>query len=390
MDSKIKIAVFINTRLKVGGGFTYASSIIKNLIELDSNDFTFVYYSDSKETVSYLEQYNVNATLLSAKSNERSIINLGIFSHNVSIKEKLKRDKIDLVYLLGPFSTWKELGNLRFIFTLHDLGHRDALVFPEVYNNNEFERREDIYKNGAIKSFYTIVDSEITKGKLNNLYGVELSKITILPFLPNLNLLNYSKEKTKIFKQFNISSKYVFYPAQFWAHKNHIYILHGIKEYENTYHQKLDIVFSGTDYGTLSHVQKVAKELKLDDRLHCVGFVSERDMASLYNNAIALIMPTYIQNTNIPPLEAFMLKIPVLYPNTGECTEILKKATINIDLNCPNSMAKALYKVEEKDEYVQELMSIGKHYIDNLNNDQYFKKLVDIFQEYRKLKSTWS
>lgn len=389
-NKKLKIAVFVNTKLKVGGGFTYAFSIIKKLMELDDKDYVFVYYCDNVETISFLKQYNIKAILLPVKSKIKSVIGLGLFSRRISIEDILNQDEIDLAYLLGPFSIWKELGNIRFIFTIHDLGHRDVLAFPEVYNNKEFERREDVYKNGAIKSFYTIVGSEIQKRKLNNLYGVELHKISILPFLPNLNLLNYSKEKTDIFEKFDINGRYIFYPAQFWAHKNHVYILNGIKEYEDRYSQKIDVVFSGADYGTLSHVQRVAKELNLDNRLHYVGFVSEKDMASLYNNAIALVMPTYIQNTNIPPLEAFMLEIPVLYPNTGECAEILKKATINIDLNCPKSMAKALRRVEGKDEQIEELITIGKEYINTLNGAPYLGNIVDIFREYRNYKSTWS
>ena len=43
--------------------------------------------------------------------------------------------------------------------------------------------------------------------------------------------------------KFNISRDYIFYPAQFWAHKNHTYILQGMKILKDEFNIIIDVVF---------------------------------------------------------------------------------------------------------------------------------------------------
>lgn len=393
-NKKLNIAVVINTVLKVGGGFTYANNIVEQLLKWNQNRFNFLFYSDKYETVEYLKTKDLNCTLIFSgfRSTLKTIIKHKNRQLRIAKKVSLlfKEDYIDLAYFLGPFSTWTDLVNTRFIFTIHDLGHRDALVFPEVYNNGEFQRRETIYKGGAIQSFATVVDSEITKNKLLNFYGVNSDKVEVLEFLPNIELAKVDADLGKtIITKFNILEPFIFYPAQFWAHKNHKYILDGIKLYEEITNTRLHAVFSGADYGNLNYILNKAKILNINEQIHYVGFVSNEEMAYLYKNCIALVMPTYITNTNIPPLEAFMFKVPVLYPNTLECTNILKQATININLTDSNSFVESIQKVIDNSDEVKEKISLGYNYINNLQKSNYIEPIAKILNRYWEMRQLW-
>jgi len=392
-SKKINIAIVVNTVLRVGGGFTYANNIIEQLLKWNQNQFNFFLYSDRYETVEYLNTKNLDCSLIFSgyKSTLRTLAKNRKIKIGKNISVLLKEDNIDLAYLLGPFSIWQDLENTRFIFTIHDLGHRDIPAFSEVYNNGEFERREIVYREGAIKSFATIVDSIITKNKLSNFYGINNDKVEILEFLPNMELLKIDASLGKsIVDKFNISKHFIFYPAQFWAHKNHNYILDAVKLYEKKNNIKIDVVFSGADYGNLDYILNKAKVLNISEQIHYVGFVSNEEIAYLYQNCIALVMPTFLTNTNIPPLEAFMLKVPVLYPNTLECADILKQATINIDLENPNSFVKSIQKVIDNRDEVKEKISIGYNYINNLQNTNYIEPIIKILNRYKQMKQTWN
>ena len=55
-------------------------------------------------------------------------------------------------------------------------------------------------------------------------------------------------------------------------------------------------------------------------------------MGPLYSQAFALVMPTYFGPTNMPPLEAFKFKIPVLYSNIKGLKEQVEDVNIALDL----------------------------------------------------------
>ena len=62
-------------------------------------------------------------------------------------------------------------------------------------------------------------------------------------------------------------------------------------------------------------------------------------MASLYLNAIALVMPSYFGPTNMPPYEAFKLGTPVLYPEILAKQDDIYDAILPIKYEDPNTMA---------------------------------------------------
>ena len=161
--------------------------------------------------------------------------------------------------------------------------------------------------------------------------------------------------------EFDVKSKYcldfpyVFYPAQFWAHKNHVYLLEGLKLLEEKHGILVGAIFAGGDSGNLSYVQEYAARLGLSGRVRFAGFVSNSEIPSLYQQSIALVMPTYFGPTNLPPLEAFELDVPVLYSNQPGLSDQVGDAALLMDLNNPDSMANHIKALIE-DEGIRETL----------------------------------
>ena len=58
--------------------------------------------------------------------------------------------------------------------------------------------------------------------------------------------------------RFNKKTKYLFYPAQYWAHKNHIYILKALKILKSEEIADVGAIFTGSDKGNLSFLKEYA------------------------------------------------------------------------------------------------------------------------------------
>ena len=66
--------------------------------------------------------------------------------------------------------------------------------------------------------------------------------------------------------------------------------------------------------------------------------------------SLALVMPTYLGPTNIPPLEAFVYDTPVCYSDTPFFREQLDDAVFFMDLNDPHSLIKNLLTIKNDKE----------------------------------------
>ena len=72
--------------------------------------------------------------------------------------------------------------------------------------------------------------------------------------------------------------------------------------------------------------------MNLENKVRFAGFVDDEELPFLYSQSIALVMPTYFGPTNIPPLEAFKINVPVLYSDLPGLRDQVGKAAMLIDL----------------------------------------------------------
>ncbi|MBP7554221.1 MAG: glycosyltransferase, partial [Spirochaetes bacterium] len=130
-------------------------------------------------------------------------------------------------------------------------------------------------------------------------------------------LIKYSLEK----------EKYFFYPAQFWTHKNHYNLIISFIEFLKI-HPNYKLVFTGSDKGNLNYLKNIINENDMENKVLILGFVEKDALYSLYKNASALIMPTFLGPTNMPLIEALELECPVLCSDFEGHREILENCAL--------------------------------------------------------------
>ena len=97
-------------------------------------------------------------------------------------------------------------------------------------------------------------------------------------------------------------------------------------------------VFCGNDKGNLDYLKRYAVRNDLGDDIRFLDFVPDTEIAAFYCGALALTMPSYFGPSNLPPLEAFKFKTPVIYPNKSEFQSFLDGACLPIQLDDPKSL----------------------------------------------------
>lgn len=78
----------------------------------------------------------------------------------------------------------------------------------------------------------------------------------------------------------------------------------------------------------LTSFNQITLKIKNKNRFKCVGYVDEIELASLYQNAYALIYPSLNEGFGYPPLEAMYRGCPVIASATASITEICGDSVI--------------------------------------------------------------
>ena len=390
----INIALIFDQEVSSGGG--YQQGLNASLLALKVNPkLANIYFFHTKNNIkNNLKKNGIDSELIDINLLKKFYLYIKttakfrviykllklLFDFNF-FESYLEKKEIDLVYFISPSRYALDLEKINFIFTLWDLCHRDHPEFPEIKSKGEFENRE-LRINYAIKrAISVIVDSEHGKSNLANKYNIEEKRISVIPFEPITEIkegIFLSENLFNLIDKYKIRNKYIFYPAQLWPHKNHIYILKAIYILEQKHNIKLSMVFSGGDKGNKKKIMKLAKKLDIIDRLIFTGFISNKELVSLYKYSIALVMPTFFGSTNIPPLEAFKIGVPVIYPDLDGLREQVGDAALLINLYDPNTLSDCLLKLLENKDLRNNLLERGYKIADKSENYNRLGKLENI------------
>jgi glycosyltransferase involved in cell wall biosynthesis len=402
----IRLGLVIDQDITVGGGYQQSLNAILLASKLPAELAEVICFCTHKANVASIKKYGINAHHLRITVLEMVLMRIRRFvlepriSSIVSriigdniLDKKFSNRGVDLVYFLSPSGLAIDLDKTNYITTVWDLCHRDHPEFPEVRWQKEFERREKNYHQILPRAVSIIVDSQYGMDILSKRYAIDQDRIKVIPFEPgSVSRMSVNQNHAAANgsnSNENLGIPYVFYPAQFWSHKNHVYLLDGLKELENVYSKKVGAIFCGSDKGNLEFVLEHADNLGIADRVRFLGFLDDSIVRTIYRGALALVMPTYFGPTNIPPLEAFYFGIPVLYPDMPGLREQVGDGGLLIDLSNPRSMADGLFRVMTCAKTKDQLVKRGREKLEEIQGFDRLGVLCNIIEKYRRKRACW-
>lgn len=278
-----------------------------------------------------------------------------------------------------------------YVMAIHDLQHRLQPEFPEVSANGEWALREYCLRHGTRHATLLLADSEVGKEDILNFYGaysVTSDRVKVLPFLPACYLTAHVSEgdRLRLRTTHHLPEHYVFYPAQFWPHKNHARVVRALALLKRQYQLKVPAVFCGSytgeiRYRTFREIMSLARQLGLLDQVHYLGYVADADMSGLYAGATALVMPTFFGPTNIPLLEAWAFGCPALTSDIRGIREQAGDAAILVDPRSVEAIADGIYRLWTDPKLRGALAERGRQRLAAYTPDDYRRRLTEILEE---------
>ena len=387
----IKIAIYMTGKPNNGGSYQFWLSIIKALSELPREQYEVHLYSNNDNWMQVADGYSIVGKKISIYDNFWSKmanymyekvpckLSLYFFKQFVPGVKEVSENMPDL-WIAQVTDAVSNLYNIPVMIPIFDLMHRYERKFSEV--KDKYEEREKLYKEQCKTAEIVIADSEVGKKQIFESYsdcrvGLE-HHIAVLPFIPPDYIYHYHNIANVPYKLY---SKYFFYPAQFWTHKNHINLIKAMYKLKKS-GIETNLILVGSEQNNRNIVEHLIAQYDLRDNVEILGYVTNDEMVYLYKHACALIMPTFFGPTNIPQLEAFQLGCPVATSRIYGIPDQVGDAALLFDPDSVDEIADCMEKLWNNDEMCQMLIKRGQEKALQWGQKQFNMKFKTIIDSY--------
>lgn len=196
------------------------------------------------------------------------------------------------------------------IFHPHDLQH---VHLPGNFGSFTRRRRELEYGIFCRQAEMVAVTSQWVRDDVIEHFRLPAEKVAVVPWAPP-TLAYEPPEKdalARISKRLELPSRFLFYPAQAWPHKNHLALFRALARLRDEDNLVVSLVCTGGASAYASELMSHRRTLGLDEQVRWLGFVSPSDLRALFELCDGVVVPTLFEAASGPVWEAFVAGAPV-------------------------------------------------------------------------------
>lgn len=339
-----KITVYFKTEPRNGGEHQYAVLLAEILLKNDG--FSAICGTRfwerwcKKHGIEYIVQPWVDFSAEDLKRHKKHLRFLKWYYWWVSEYGKFLRENKTEILLTAQQNCPVPPCYCKVLLPSHDLMHRFFRQFREI-TNIDYDFRESHMRYTVQFADGIITDSQLGRKQFIDAYADCMNprlRVFALPFIAAPFAWKAEEEFIET------PEKYIFYPAQFWIHKNHLNLVKAVELVKDKL-PDIKLLLVGSEKNSLRIVKQYIEDHNLDEQVLIYGFVSDPKMVYLYHHATAMFMPSYFGPTNAPPMEAMALGCPVAVANNFAMPEQVGKAGMTFSPDSPQEMADCIMKI---------------------------------------------
>jgi glycosyltransferase involved in cell wall biosynthesis len=223
-----------------------------------------------------------------------------------------------------------------FVPLIH-LGYQTIPVFHDAFF---FETPENygkiwlwLYKKTAIpaanRSPFVITPTAYAKKQINHFTNIADNKLIVIYEGPkDLSQDVLSFDTAQFLKSFSITGgNYILHVGSMYKRKNLPALIHAFSKIKKLNYPELKLVLAGPYNSSKADndhqlIMDAIESTQLQNEILLTGYLTERELAQLYKNALMYVFPSINEGFGIPILEAFKYNLPVLVANNTCLPEV--------------------------------------------------------------------
>lgn len=291
----------------------------------------------------------------------------------------LAGQEVDLLFCPFTAPTYAE-ADIPLVAVVHDLQHKE---FPHFFSAAEVLNRDNFFHEVVTKADCLICVSNFTRNTLQKFFLKDKERaVTIANAIHQRFTVPSQKIVEKIRGKYVLPRPYMFYPANFWPHKNHRMLLTAFAMLMDRRPEcNLDMVFTGALEEEEENLKQAVLRMGLDGRVHFLGYVTEEDLAAIWQASKFLVFPSLYEGFGIPLLEAMNIGKPVACSYAASLPEVAGDAALFFDPRKPESIMKAIEQLSDDDQLAKKLVAKGKNRVRDFQPENMAETYLQVFKQ---------
>lgn len=240
------------------------------------------------------------------------------------------------------------------IFHPHDLQH---LHFPRFFTADELATRNRVYPAACVAASAVVVEARWVKNDVCRSFGIADEKVLVIPIGAPEDRANFSGGAPP--SRRGLPKPFILYPAQAWPHKNHLALLEALRLLRDRDGISLGLVCTGRKTSFWPTIAEHVRELRLGEVVRFAGYIGREELARIYREATAVVLPSLCEGAGQPLLEAFSYGAVVACSGTSSLAEYAGEAALLFDPESPAEIATAIRRLVTEPGLRERLRSAG-------------------------------
>ncbi len=368
-------------RKETGGIGRYTRALLEELAKIDKTNEYIVYITpeDNSEYVQTMQNSN-----LKSQNFRKKVIPISHYSLSEQTKflNILKKDKLDLVHFANFNHPIFYPG--KFITTIHDL---TMMLYPAGKSQKSLVRKfafARVMDSAAKNASAVIAVSKATKDDVVKVLKADPKNIEVI--YEGIDK-NYNAKKTdehnikKSLKRYNIKKPYLLFLSQWRPHKGILQLLEAFDILKQEYLIDHQLVIVGKPNNHFPEIPNAISKNKYKKDIITPGFVDEKDLPILYQNADCFVFPSHYEGFGLPPIEAMACGAVVAASNVSCMPEVLGDAAAYFDPYSPEAMAEMILKVIKSDKLKNDLRAKGLEQVKKYSWAKMAKETLELYKK---------
>ncbi len=331
------------------------------LLDSPSNDWLISYAPVNSKYISLESKSNfrkgaskIIRQIRKLKSGDRLLTRLrakGLMEYRIPTSPGVVDNlNFDIVHFPTQFGFETSIPSL---YQPHDFQHKE---FPEFFQSETLLLREIGMRTMMEQSTLIALGTQWTIKDLVKHYPEFAFKTINLPVFPRL-LPTFSEADLNIEKP---QYEYILYPAMNWPHKNHVRLLEAFQIVVRQY-PDLKLVLTGGNFRDDKNFSRKLDALNLRGNVSMTGYLSESELANMYEGAKAVVVPSLFESESLPIWEAFRFGVPVAASNVTALPAQVGNAAILFNPFEVREIAESILRIISNKSLQLELKNSGRY-----------------------------
>ena len=279
------------------------------------------------------------------------------------------------------------------VVTIHDV---IPIIFPDYYPVGIKGKINFFLQRLALRSCKIIItDSQTSKDDIVKHLKVASYKVRVVPLAvdQNFRVLNDAK-LIKVKRKYHLPDQFLLYVGDANWVKNLPFLIKGfnelvkisdfenvklilvggvfLKKVENILHPELD---------SLREINRLIKELGLEDKILRLGHIEEEELVAFYNLATVYVQPSFYEGFGLPVLQAMSCGTPVVASNRGSLPEIGGDACVYFDPQNLNQFISLIKEIIQNKSLQSKLSKLGFEQAAKFSWDKVIRETKSVYEK---------